>query len=286
MARKERSVFEPPHPRQSRPDEGHPPRSATKPISADEIEAPQRRKLSIEEPVSLLRHIKIEECGEELVELMDHPRLFLDRPRFNYRRETVVRKSVCEFLWRAADALPKGFKLAIVEGWRPPHIQRRMYAAIYRRYKKMYPNWSQPRLKRLVNQFTAPMNAKVPPPHTTGGAIDLVLAREDGSICDHTSPYKITDHRCFPLDAAGLSDEARQTREMLRTIFATGDLTNYPSEYWHWSYGDQGWAYRGRHDRALYGATAPPNWTPDPRDDVDEPLTFLLDLEEQGEGIF
>ena len=34
-----------------------------------------------------------------------------------------------------------------------------------------------------------------------------------------------------------------------------GGLTNYPSEYWHWSYGDQGWAYRTGANQALYGVT-------------------------------
>ena len=41
-------------------------------------------------------------------------------------------------------------------------------------------------------------------------------------------------------------------------------LTNYPSEYWHWSYGDQGWAYRGGHPAALYGMIEPPGWTTQP----------------------
>src|SRR5512143_2477167 len=115
-------------------------------------------KLSIEEPVSLLRRVPIKECGEEFVQFLDHPRLFLDRPRFNYRRETIVRRSVAEFIWRAADALPAGYMLAIVEGWRPPYIQRRMHAAIYERFKTRYPDWTESRLKRLVNQFTAPVD--------------------------------------------------------------------------------------------------------------------------------
>ena len=48
-------------------------------------------KLSIEEPVSHLRHIPIVESGEPLIDWLDHPRIFQDRPRFNYHRETVAR---------------------------------------------------------------------------------------------------------------------------------------------------------------------------------------------------
>lgn len=241
---------------------------------------PSEKKRSIEEPVSQLRYVNIVECGEPLVDFMQaNPELILDRPRFNYRRETLARVSVCDFLGRAARALPKGYKLAIVEGWRPPHIQRRMYAAIYARFQKRYPDRSPRSLVRLTNQFTAPMDIRVPPPHTTGGAVDLMLAGSDGVVLDHTSPFRLTDHRCFLLAAKGLSDEARRHRDILAEALATGGMTNYPSEYWHWTYGEQGWAYRGRHPHAIYGAITPPGWTPSPEDDVEEPLTFLMDQE-------
>ena len=52
-------------------------------------------------------------------------------------------------------------------------------------------------------------------------------------------------------------------------------LTNYPSEYWHWSYGDQGWAYRGGLPNAIYGATTPVGWSMDPGDDHEGPLEMI-----------
>jgi D-alanyl-D-alanine dipeptidase len=54
-------------------------------------------------------------------------------------------------------------------------------------------------------------------------------------------------------------------------------ITNYPSEYWHWSYGDQGWAYRGGEPNALYGAITPAGWTPAPEDESDEALKFVFE---------
>lgn len=234
-----------------------------------------RDKLSIEEPVSHMRSIPIIENGEPLVSWLGHPRIFQDRPRFNYRRETIARQSVVEFLWRAADALPKGYKLGIIEGWRPPYIQRRMFAWSYARFKEKYPDWSPARLKRLASQFTAPMDLKVPPPHTTGGAVDLMLADESGKALDHVSPFHPRDHTCFPFATKGLSDEARRNRDIIAEAMSTGGMTNYPSEYWHWSYGDQGWAYRGRQPNALYGAVTPEGWEPSPEDDTDEALTYI-----------
>ncbi len=226
--------------------------------------------------MSSLRYIPIRESGEELVDFLALcPLLVLDRPRFHYRRETVVRKTVAEKLCLAAQALPVGFRLAIIEGWRPPYIQRRMYRTVWEMFAKDHPDWSDTKLRRTVNRFTAPLDPRVPPPHTTGGAVDLVLADGSGKMLDQNSPYDRLDPHGFPFDAPSLSESARRHRTILAEALSSSGLTNYPSEYWHWSYGDQGWAYRGGHPSALYGAIQPHGWAPAPEDDVDEVLEFL-----------
>src|SRR5688500_15986265 len=102
-----------------------------------------KRKYSAAEPVSALRYIPIRENGEELLDFLALcPKLILDRPRFRYRRETVVRKTVADMLCQAANALPDGYRLAIIEGWRPPYIQRRMYRTVWEMFVKDHPDWS------------------------------------------------------------------------------------------------------------------------------------------------
>jgi D-alanyl-D-alanine dipeptidase len=230
-------------------------------------------KLSAAEPVTQLRHIKIVECGEELVDFLKFcPALRLDAPRFKYRRETLVRRSVAEKLCEATKHLPKGYQLAMIEGWRPPYIQKRMYKTVWGWFEAKHPDWSHTRMVRTVNQFTAPMNKRVPPPHTTGGAVDVMLSDTNGKLMDHFSPYEPFDTRGAAFDVSGLSDAARKTRDILAEALLAGGLTNYPSEYWHWSYGDQGWAYRGGHPNAIYAATEPVGWQPAPEDLGDHPL--------------
>ena len=234
--------------------------------------------LSPAEPISLLRAVRIVECGEPLVDFLQLcPALLWDAPRFRYRRETVLRQSVAERLCQANAALPKEYRLAIVEGWRPPHIQRRMYLTVWNRFKEMHPDWSDVTLKRVVNRFTAPQSERVPPPHLTGGAVDLMLATPDGTLLDHSSPYAPFDPKGFATAAPGLSAEAQRTRRILAEALLPTGITNYPSEFWHWSYGDQGWAYRGEHPHALYAAITPENYAPDPADLTDAPLKFLVD---------
>lgn len=235
------------------------------------------RKVSIAEPITELRHVRIADNGEPLVDFLDFcPELILDRPRFAYKRETLVRESVARMLCQAAKSLPKGYRLAVIEGWRPPHIQRRMYLSTWRRFAEQHPDWSEVKLKRVVNRFTAPINdPRVPPPHSTGGAVDVYLRRDDGAPVDFSAPYDWLDARCFPFDAPNLAPEALRHREMLAEALLPTGITNYPSEFWHWSYGDQGWAYRGGHPHALYGRTMPPGYTAPPEDDLDEPMDFL-----------
>jgi D-alanyl-D-alanine dipeptidase len=230
------------------------------------------------EPVSEVCRVPIRENGEPMVDVLTlSERIFLDRPRFDYKRESLLRIGVAERLAQAAERLPAGYSFGLVEGWRPPFIQTRMFRSTWRHMAERYPDLSDEQLRPIVETFTAPMDDKVPPPHTTGGAFDLALY-VDGEPVDMNSPYEWRDPEGFAFSASGLSDAALFHRSVLAGAFEGTGITNYPSEYWHWSYGDQGWAYRGDHAAALYGAIEPPNWKPEPRDAIDAPLELLPDI--------
>jgi D-alanyl-D-alanine dipeptidase len=234
------------------------------------------RKLSLAEPVTELRKIKIVDNGEPLVDFLQHcPGLLQDKPRFNYRRETLLRQTAADKLCQANNSLPAGYQIAIVEGWRAPHIQRRMYMSAWKRWKEKHPDWSDVQLKRVVNRFTAPLHDRVPPPHSTGGAMDVALVNAAGEAYDLRSGYEMFDPAGFSLAAPKLTDEARKNRQILAAAMEGAGITNYPSEFWHYSYGDQGWAYRGGYANAIYDRITPDNWTPEPADLVDEPLVFI-----------
>lgn len=233
------------------------------------------------EPVTLLRRVPIQENRDPLVDFRVHcPDLHFSPPRLRYTRATFARRALAERLAAADAALrPHGCRLSVVECWRPPHIQQRMYRTTWNRLKEQHPEWSDVQLRRVVNRFTAPVaDKRVPPPHSTGGAVDLLLADAvTGEPLDHMSPYEPFDHKAFPFDAPGLSDTASRTRRLLADALLAAGVTNYPSEYWHWSYGDQGWAYRGGHPAALYGPVTPDGYSPNPEDLIDAPLEFTAD---------
>jgi D-alanyl-D-alanine dipeptidase len=218
-----------------------------------------KHRLSPHEPLSHLARVPIRECGEPLVEfLVRCPALLLDRPRYDYARATLLRAGVVDRLCRAAARLPEGFRLSVIEGWRDPEHQRLQYAAAEARLRAEHPDWPESTLRRMLNRFSAPPDGPAPAPHTTGGAVDLWLCDAMGRPLDLHAPYAADDLRSFRFDASRLTRASRRYREMLGTALEAEGLTNYPSEYWHWSYGDQGWAYRGGHPYAVYGAITLP----------------------------
>jgi zinc D-Ala-D-Ala dipeptidase len=58
--------------------------------------------------------------------------------------------------------------------------------------------------------------------------------------------------RCY-FAADGISREARANRDLLARVLCREGLVNYPTELWHYSYGDRYWAVATGADAALYG---------------------------------
>ncbi len=211
---------------------------------------------SFGEPLTKLRAVPVEENGEPLVD----PRTLSRRIHFAHKhpkfeemsRTPRVRERVAQMLAQAADTLPSGIDIQIIEGFRPLAQQRFMYEEIKAEFAGKHPEWGKATLHRITNTLSAPPDDPCPPPHTTGGAVDLCLIHADsGERLDMVSPFE-WDETSAPTAMEGLSPEAQANRGLLvRTLAATG-LTNYSGEWWHWSYGDSGWALRVGAPCALY----------------------------------
>ena len=55
------------------------------------------------------------------------------------------------------------------------------------------------------------------------------------------------------MDSDAISDTAKKNRALLRSVLEPTGLTNYADEWWHWSFGDNGWALRVGAPCAVYG---------------------------------
>jgi zinc D-Ala-D-Ala dipeptidase len=221
---------------------------------------PYRSPLGRAESLTAQGRVPIRDNGEPLVDFVGlSPRLvFAERhPVFDFPRVHLVRRRVAEMLVEAAERLPDALTLTIVEGWRAPAVQRQMYEATEREMAELHPDWSPAILRRTINRFSAPPDHRVPPPHCTGGAVDLDITTPTGERLDTTSPYDLSDRRGNATDARGLSPTARANRELLVATLAEVGFTNYPAEWWHWEYGTPGWALRAGQPAALYGLIEP-----------------------------
>jgi D-alanyl-D-alanine dipeptidase len=63
--------------------------------------------------------------------------------------------------------------------------------------------------------------------------------------------------RCADALPAGESRQQalqwHHNRSLLATAMATAGFCQHPNEWWHFSYGDQLWAWRSGHAQACYG---------------------------------
>lgn len=60
-------------------------------------------------------------------------------------------------------------------------------------------------------------------------------------------------HGACYTDADNVDSEARANRRMLSGALTAVGLVNYPTEWWHWSFGDRYWALATEADHAVYG---------------------------------
>jgi D-alanyl-D-alanine dipeptidase len=212
------------------------------------------------ESLRALNRVRIVESGEPLVDFIaacPTLRFAPEHPLFTHERARLLRGTVGEMLCRAQSLLPSGVILEIVEGWRSPAAQRMMYDQTYEEYRRQHPEWPEAMVRRQTNRFSAPPEARTPPPHCTGGAVDLHLVDADGKILDFTSPFPFLDRRSAAMEARGLSDTARKNRALLAETLTAVGLTYYAAEWWHWEYGTSAWALRTGRDTAIYGLIDP-----------------------------
>ncbi|MFC4852637.1 M15 family metallopeptidase [Actinophytocola glycyrrhizae] len=164
----------------------------------------------------------------------------------------LVRSGLAGRLVRARAALPDAVDLLVVEGHRSVAGQRAIIAEYSARLRVLHPDADEAELTRLYSRFVAPVAVA---PHVAGAAVDLTLVDSDGAELWLGTPIDATPEQsggaCF-FDA-DVDPTARRNRTVLAAALTGAGLVNYPTEWWHWSYGDRYWALLSGADHAVYG---------------------------------
>lgn len=215
---------------------------------------PRKRPLSARLPgsprepgISRLCRVPVVECGEPLVDLREacSDVVIMAVPTF-------ARVSVATMLNRAQGLLPGGYRIRVSAALRTLEQQARGYWRHYRRLEEQHPDWPRSILRREANKLWHPPDTSAVPGHCTGGAIDVTLLDPSGEPADMTSAVR--EGACTQATYSRyLSRCARANREMLIRVMAEAGFSNCYDEWWHWSYGDAGWAVRLGRPHALYG---------------------------------
>ncbi|MFN8195376.1 MAG: M15 family metallopeptidase [Nocardioidaceae bacterium] len=189
--------------------------------------------------------VPVEECGEPLMELPAR-----------LGEGVWVRRGLAERLTRADATLPPGMRLRVVEGHRSVADQSRILASYTAELARRHPGASAAELATLASRFVAPVAVA---PHVAGAAVDLTLVDGAGTPYDLGTPVDATpeesDGACY-FAARTIAPMARFLRHLLAEALTGAGLVNYPTEWWHWSFGDRYWALTTGATHALYGPVA------------------------------
>ena len=164
----------------------------------------------------------------------------------------LVREGLAVRLHRAQATLPPGVHLKVVEGFRPASAQREIIAMYEKSLMAEHPGIDQQSLTMLSSRFVSPLDVA---PHVAGAAVDLTLVDDAGREYAMGTAIDATpeDSRNACYFDAPVSAESRASRRILARALSRVGLVNYPTEWWHWSFGDRYWALMTGASHAFYG---------------------------------
>lgn len=165
-------------------------------------------------------------------------------------------------------------ELFIEEGLRPMTLQKRLYEEVYPDFiRKQHPKMSEEQVKRERDELIASPAKKgeSPAPHATGAAIDISLRFAQPQLgFALRAKLPLSVHR-FHTEKEAYPDfyehkKKMTTHELLlqrnrRIVYwlMRGALMHEdsqfvvnPTEWWHWSYGDQMWAVLSNAPKVLF----------------------------------
>ncbi len=219
--------------------------------------------------------IPIKDNGDRLIALPSYLNFFCPHPYVDlgapYKDKTSVwklREEVVNRLVKVNDYLisNSSFCLLIYDCWRPLEVQEFMFKrAFLLECEKFdidasFENInSYPSILKKVEKFWAypSCDSLCPPPHSTGGALDVCLSDKDGNLIEMGSTVDQMDETSNPDFYSNIKNEEatiwNSRRNLLREIMTKFGFAQHPNEWWHFSYGDQLWAWKNKKENAIYG---------------------------------
>lgn len=153
-----------------------------------------------------------------------------------------VRQGLLERLRRAAGLLPEGYSLVVRAGHRPPAVQSRLLMEVMWDYLKSHPGATNVKALEHARMYVSDPDIKLPP-HCCGAAVDIELYDTTrGNLADCGSPINL-DAAISHLHSDKVTAGQRANRMVLLNAMLAAGFASYYPEWWHFSYGDEVWAW-------------------------------------------
>jgi len=170
-----------------------------------------------------------------------------------------VREGVAVRLARVAGGLPPEFTLVVWDAYRPLQVQASLFHTYLAELIVVHPDMPADALEDAAARYVTPPSRSVvaPPPHLTGGAIDLTLGYPDGTERDLGTVFDAFVPEAETHAFEGSPSQVRDLRRLLYWSLRAQGFTNYSEEWWHFDFGDQFWGLV-TNQPAVYGPAAHP----------------------------
>ena len=155
--------------------------------------------------------------------------------------------------------LPEHLYFVIYEAFRPRERQIELWQQIWRDTQRSHPQANDAELTVLCDNFVAnPYH--IGSGHQFGCAVDITLFDSKlNTECDMGCAMQEFGQRTIT-NSSLITEQQRNNRQLLGKVLAMEGVINYPSEWWHFSYGDRLWAILTQQDETLYSPLSGNQW--------------------------
>ncbi len=222
------------------------------------------------------QQILIQECGEPLIAIpldkfsVETPPPY-EKLGANYGDKSpyFLRQGVLEALIKAQnylDTLKKGWKIKVFDAYRPLQVQQFMVDYTFDllltekglKLDTLSLETKQKIWDEVYKFWAIPSdNPNTPPPHSTGAAIDVCLVNNQGRIVNMGGEIDEVSEISYPnfyANTNNLNEKIyHENRVLLNQVMEYAGFLRHPNEWWHFSQGDQLWAWLSNQTSARYG---------------------------------
>lgn len=201
----------------------------------------------------LEKNIPIRENNSPLISLKNSSIDLAYEPSVIKDYKYMVRKELIGKITRISEKLKRKEKTLIIRSvWRSFKHQKLLWDNTIVSMQKKHPDMNMEELRNTVSYFIAPEKKST---HATGGAVDaLIYDKKTSSILDFGTNQGLKidlNKKCYPFHP-DISSIAKKNRELLIGLFEEEGFACDIKEYWHFDYGNKGWAIQKKEKHAIY----------------------------------